>query len=102
MKTRKGANRVAVLGAGSWGTTLANHLAGRGLAVRLWAFEAEVVASISSSRENTVFLPGVRLHPALEACGTFAETLAGVDLALFVTPSHVARAILRGARVRLR
>ena len=51
MKSRKSANHVAVLGAGSWGTTLANHPAGRGLAVRLWAFEAEVVAP-------TVHFPG--------------------------------------------
>jgi glycerol-3-phosphate dehydrogenase (NAD(P)+) len=92
---------IAVIGAGSWGTTLANHLAGRGIAVRLWAFEAEVVASISRGRENDVFLPGVRLHPALEACGTFAEALGGAELALFVTPSHVARGVLRDARPHL-
>ena len=101
MNSRKRASRVAVLGAGSWGTTLANHLAGRGLAVRLWAFEAEVVESISRTRENAVFLPGVRLHPTLAASGSFAETLAGADLALFVTPSHVARGILRDARQHL-
>ena len=58
MKSRKSANRVAVLGAGSWGTTLANHLAGRGLAVRLWAFEAEVVASISRSSGKHGLPPG--------------------------------------------
>jgi glycerol-3-phosphate dehydrogenase (NAD(P)+) len=101
MMKRKALSRVAVLGAGSWGTTLANHLAGRGIATRLWAFEAEVVASITRSRENEVFLPGVRLHPGLEACSTHAAALAGAQLALFVTPSHVARAILRAARPHL-
>jgi glycerol-3-phosphate dehydrogenase (NAD(P)+) len=94
-------SRIAVLGAGSWGTTLANHLAERGIAVRLWAFETEVVASIARSRENDIFLPGVRLHPALVACGTFAEALEGAEIALFVTPSHVARGVLRDARQHL-
>ncbi len=93
--------RTAVLGAGSWGTTLANHRAVRGLAVRLWAFESEVVESIVRDRENTHFLPGVRLHPALDASGSLAETLRAADLALFVTPSHVARGILRDARRHL-
>jgi glycerol-3-phosphate dehydrogenase (NAD(P)+) len=101
MTDRTIARRVAVLGAGSWGTTLANHLAGSGLAVRLWAYEAEVVASIAHSRENAIFLPGVRLHHALEARGGFAEVLEEADLALFVTPSHVARGVLREARAHL-
>jgi glycerol-3-phosphate dehydrogenase (NAD(P)+) len=101
MTTRTIARNVAVVGAGSWGTALANLLAGRGLQVRLWAFEPEVVDSISRGRENTLFLPGIALHPALRAFGDLAETLAGADLALFVTPSHVAREILRAARPHL-
>ena len=88
---------MAVVGAGSWGTTLAHHLAGRGCAVRLWAYEAEVVASIASSRENALFLPGVRLHEGVAPTGDFAAAFEGAGLALFVTPSHVARATLRSA-----
>jgi len=101
MTGRKLPSRIAVIGAGSWGTTLANHLAESGIAVRIWAFEAEVVASISRGRENDIFLPGVRLHAGLVACGTFAEALEGAELALFVTPSHVARGVLRDARPHL-
>lgn len=101
MTSRSIVGRVAVLGAGSWGTALANLLCGRGLAVRLWAFEPEVVASIARDRENSLFLAGVALHPALEAFGTIAEALAGAELALFVTPSHVARQILGAARPHL-
>jgi glycerol-3-phosphate dehydrogenase (NAD(P)+) len=92
---------VAVIGAGSWGTTLAHHLAGRGCAVRLWAYEAEVVASIAASRENALFLPGVALHPGVVPTGAFGEAFAAAGLALFVTPSHVARATLRAARAAL-
>lgn len=101
MTTRTIARAVAVIGAGSWGTALANLLAGRGLDVRLWAFEPEVVEAVARRRENTLFLPGVALHPALAAFATLAETLAGADLALFVTPSHVARQILGAARPHL-
>ena len=58
---------IAVLGAGSWGTTLANLLAAQGRAVRLWAYEPEVVEAINGRHENPLFLPGFRLEPALRA-----------------------------------
>jgi len=57
--------RVAVLGAGSWGTTLANLLAKKGLPVRLWSFEAEVAASIRERHENVQYLPGIWLDERL-------------------------------------
>ena len=101
MTTRTTVRRVAVIGAGSWGTALANHLSGRAMAVRLWAHEPEVVASITRGHENTLFLPGVHLNPALIARDTPADVLAGADLVLFVTPSHVARSVLRTARPHL-
>jgi len=90
-------SRVAVVGAGSWGTTLAHHLAGRGCEVRLWAYEPEVAAAIAAGRENTLFLPGVALHEGIAATSDLAAALGGARLALFVTPSHVARATLRTA-----
>ena len=89
--------RIAVIGAGSWGTTLASHLAGRGFGVRLWAHEPEVADAITGSRENTIFLPGVRLPDNLAASISLGDVLAGAGLALFVTPSHVARSVLRQA-----
>ena len=48
-------SRIAVLGAGSWGTTLADLLGRKGNEVRLWAFEPEVAASVNRSRENSLF-----------------------------------------------
>lgn len=86
--------RIGVLGAGSWGTTLANLLAHRGHAVRIWAHEAEVVAAINRQHENTLFLPGASLHPALDATADPAMAVDGADLVLGAAPSHVARRVL--------
>jgi len=87
--------RVAVIGAGSWGTTLADLLARNGHTVRLWAREPEVVASIRDRHENTLFLPEARLDPALEVTGTVAEAVAGADLIVSAPPSHAVRPIAR-------
>jgi glycerol-3-phosphate dehydrogenase (NAD(P)+) len=52
---------IGVIGAGAWGTALANLLAGKGFDVALWAFESEVCEDILKTRENKLFLPGFRL-----------------------------------------
>ena len=57
----KDINNVTILGAGAWGTSLAAHLAGKGLKTTLWMREEEVRLSIEESRVNTLFLPGVTL-----------------------------------------
>ena len=88
--------RAAVIGAGAWGTALADLLAGNGHDVRLWAFEADVVESIRARRENVRFLPGVALAPSVAATADQAEALAGAELILYVTPSHHRRRIARG------
>ncbi len=88
---------IGILGAGSWGTALAVHLARTGHRVRLWAREPEVVEQMRERRENQVFLPGIALPPAIEACGDYASTLHGAGLVLVVVPSHGVRAVLRGA-----
>jgi len=83
--------RVAVVGAGSWGTTLARHLARKGCPVRLWAYEAAVVEEIRTHGENRSYLPGVELPEGLEATGDLAEGVEGAGLVLSVSPSqHVA------------
>ena len=58
--------RCAVVGAGAWGTALADLLACNGHAVRLWALEAEVARSINERRENPIFLPGFSLAKSLQ------------------------------------
>ncbi len=85
---------IGVVGAGAWGTALAQVLAAAGTPVRLWAREAEVVAAINTARENPVFLPGVALSPAIVATDDLS-TLDTADALLLVTPAQHVRAVLR-------
>jgi glycerol-3-phosphate dehydrogenase (NAD(P)+) len=85
--------RIGVLGAGSWGTTLADLLARKGHEVRLWAYEAEVVDSINRRHVNDLFLAGRPLDPKLVACSDPFEAVEGVPLILSAAPSHVVRAV---------
>jgi glycerol-3-phosphate dehydrogenase (NAD(P)+) len=89
---------IAVLGAGSWGTTLANLLAAKGETVRIWAYEPEVVEAINDSHENPVFLPGVRLAAGLRAYGDAREAVAGAPIIVSAAPSHAVRAVIRGIK----
>ena len=88
-------NRIGVIGAGAWGTALAKHMAEKGLHVRLWAYERDVVDSINQIHENRVFLPGVTLPPSLSATNSLVEAVSDCDGLLFVVPSHVARLVLQ-------
>ncbi|OGU07814.1 MAG: glycerol-3-phosphate dehydrogenase [Gemmatimonadetes bacterium RBG_16_66_8] len=89
--------RVGVVGGGSWGTTLADHLARRGHQVSIWAREAEVVDAINRAHVNAIFLPDAPLAPSLSASGDIAAVVARADVVLCVTPSHVMRRV--GAEV---
>jgi glycerol-3-phosphate dehydrogenase (NAD(P)+) len=88
--------RVAVLGAGSWGTTLANLLASKGDDVQLWAHEPEVVESVNRSRENSMFLPGVPLSAKIRAVGDVSEAVSGVEVIVSAPPSHAVRGVIGG------
>ena len=85
--------KAGVIGAGAWGTALAQVCARAGLDTVLWAREPEVVASIAEARENTLFLPGVTLHENLIATGDMAA-LADADFWLAVAPAQHLRASL--------
>ena len=82
---------IAVIGAGSWGTALADLLARKGHDVDLWVFEPEVKAQIEQERENKVFLPGVTLSERLRPTNDLAAAVAGKSLVVVVVPSHVMR-----------
>lgn len=84
---------IGVIGAGAWGTALAQVLARDGQPVTLWAREADVVASINTVRENRIFLPGIPLCPEIRATGSLAELTECAAL-LLVTPAQHLRAIL--------
>ena len=82
---------IGVIGAGAWGTALAQtaRLAGRD--VTIWAREPEVVAEINSEHRNAVFLPGIMLEPGVRATGDLAS-IAGHDVILMVAPAQHVRA----------
>jgi glycerol-3-phosphate dehydrogenase (NAD(P)+) len=87
--------KVAIIGAGSWGTALAVHAARQGLAVTIWARKAEVAEQINRERRNTAFLPGLALPVGITAVCELEAALAGQKVVLLVTPSHVVREIAR-------
>jgi glycerol-3-phosphate dehydrogenase (NAD(P)+) len=90
--------RVAVLGAGSWGTTLANLLAVKGEEVQLWAYEPEVVDAINRRHENPLFLPGYRLATGLQACNDPRAAVAGAPVIVSAAPSHAVRRVISQVR----
>ena len=67
--------RIAVIGGGSWGTALAGRLAANGNDTVLWAYEPELVEEINSIHTNTLYLPGINLHPALACTASLEEAV---------------------------
>ncbi|MFC1868037.1 NAD(P)H-dependent glycerol-3-phosphate dehydrogenase [Thermodesulfobacteriota bacterium] len=94
--------RIGAIGAGSWGTTLANLLAEKGHNVDLWVREEEVYHQIKEERVNRTFLPDMELDPRLNPVRSFEEALSDKDLAMIVVPSHVFRESLEGMKPYLR
>lgn len=85
-------SRIAVIGAGAWGTSLA-IVAGRSgrHQVCLWAYEKEVCASLNQSRVNDLFLPGFQVPSSVKATNDLREALAGTEIVVSVMPSHHCR-----------
>ena len=86
---------IGVIGAGAWGTALAQVLASDGSAVRLWAREPELVAEINAHRTNSLFLPGAALAETVTATGNLAD-LAGCAALLVVVPAQFLAGVLAG------
>lgn len=85
---RQRAERIAILGAGSWGTALAIQFFRNGHAVRLWGHEAKHIASLVRDRENRAFLPGVSLPASLEPVADLGQALEDATAVLVVVPSQ--------------
>ena len=89
--------RCAVIGAGAWGTALADLLAESGHDVRIWAYEPDVVEAINARHENTRFLAGTQLTRSLVATNEQPVALDAATLVLYATPSTHLRSIARAA-----
>lgn len=89
--------KIGVLGAGSWGTTLANLLAKADHQVTLWAFEADLAGRLPETRENNLYLPGVTLDERLVYSNEIAAATRSAELLLLVPPSQVLRPVFAEA-----
>jgi len=89
--------RIAVLGAGSWGTALSVHLGRLDHDVCLWARDGALVDEMRASRVNDVYLPGVTLPPTVSVTQHVADAVAGRDLIVSAIPSHGCRVVIREA-----
>ncbi|MDZ7697562.1 MAG: NAD(P)H-dependent glycerol-3-phosphate dehydrogenase [Deltaproteobacteria bacterium] len=86
--------RVGVIGAGSWGTAIANLMAGKGFTVDLWVREASVYREIRDNRKNTIFLPDVSLAGGIRPVSAFEAAVGAKELVVMAIPSHVFREVL--------
>jgi len=89
--------RVSVIGAGSWGTTVAAIAAGNTSTI-LWARRPELAAGINADHENSTYLPGIRLPDGLPATASLEEACAAAEVIVLGVPSHGLRAVLADAR----
>ena len=92
---------IGVIGAGAWGTALAQTCARAGLDVTLWAREAEVAAAVNAEHQNPLFLPGVELDPGIVATGDLLA-MAEADVILAVAPAQHLRGTLATLAPKLR
>lgn len=88
--------KAGVIGAGAWGTALAQTLSADGQDVRLWALEPEVVEAINRDRVNPLYLPGVTLNSSVRASGDMAD-MADRDMLLIVSPAQHLRGVAGSA-----
>ena len=86
---------IGVIGAGAWGTALAQAMASDGSDVVLWAREADLVEQINRSRTNSLYLPSAKLHQSIRATTAIAD-VAALDIVLVVTPAQHLGAVLAG------
>lgn len=85
---------IGVIGAGAWGTALAQTLASSGRKVTLWAFEADCVDAVNNTHINSLFLPSVKLNPSIIATQQISY-MADCEALLIVTPAQHMRGTLK-------
>lgn len=87
---------IGIIGAGGWGTALANLLAGKGEDVTLWCHGEETLREIKSKGENVTYLPGIPLPPQLNITSSLKKMVTEKEVLLFAVPSHFVREVLQG------
>lgn len=90
-------SRIAILGAGSWGTALSVHLARNGHQVRLWGRDRLLIADLRATRVNGEYLPDVPFPPSITPTPALDEALAGAAIVVTAVPSHGLRHVVREA-----
>jgi glycerol-3-phosphate dehydrogenase (NAD(P)+) len=88
---------IAVIGAGSWGTTLAHLLAEKDYDVALWAFEKNIVDEINRIRTNSTYLPGASLSPNIEATGNLKDAVTKARYIVNAVPTQFTRPVFKKA-----
>lgn len=86
---------IAVIGAGSWGTALANLLARKGGDVVLWSYEEDVAEAIQREHRNPRYLSEIPLEPSLRATPDIPVAVRGAEVVVSVSPSHVVRPVMK-------
>ncbi|TRZ48930.1 NAD(P)-dependent glycerol-3-phosphate dehydrogenase [bacterium] len=87
--------KIAVLGDGGWGTTLAILLSRKGFQLTLWGAFADYVAYLNRKRINTKFLPGVKIPGDIEVTHSLTKAISGKNLIIIASPSQYVRAVLK-------
>jgi glycerol-3-phosphate dehydrogenase (NAD(P)+) len=87
--------KIAVIGAGSWGTTLAALLGDKGYCIYLWAREKSLADEINSKRENKQYLQGIKIADTVKASNSLKEVVSGADLIVNVVPAQFTREVAR-------
>jgi len=87
--------RVAVLGAGSWGTTLAILLSEKNHDVSLWTYRSEQAALMEEARENPAFLPGIKIPKRISILTDIQEAAYKKDIIVSAVPSQFLRSVIQ-------
>ena len=94
-------NRISIVGAGGWGTALANLLANNGLEILIWAYEPEVVEEINSSHTNQTYLEGITLSSKVKATNDLDEIFKFSHIILSSVPTQYIRNVYRNHQLNL-
>ncbi len=92
---------ISVIGAGSWGSVLANLLGEKGLRVMLWSLERDVVEGIRANRVNHLYMPGLMMSEMVTPTDDISEAAGGAQILLLVVPSQFVRGVLHNMRAHM-